>query len=168
MNSTTKPVQPNWQRRQFQTLYVVGSSPTTGTNNMYQLKPGFDKIELKAEFRRLCKLHHPDTGGDATVFLEVQKQYDMLFPRAVEKRPVPLDNKKTFYRVTQGPPRNVTLLIPESAFADGGTIIHMFTDSMTETRIHFQPNQPLPSTAKCTIMGKIVTFTLQKDVNNIW
>jgi hypothetical protein len=36
-----------------------------------------DNTVIRAAFIRLAKLHHPDAGGDAVVFDQVQKAYDM-------------------------------------------------------------------------------------------
>jgi curved DNA-binding protein CbpA len=34
--------------------------------------------EIKAAYRRAAKNHHPDAGGDASVFREIQKAYEIL------------------------------------------------------------------------------------------
>ena len=36
-----------------------------------------DNSTIRAAFIRLAKIHHPDAGGDAVVFDQVQKAYDM-------------------------------------------------------------------------------------------
>lgn len=36
--------------------------------------------ELKAEFRRLAMIHHPDRGGDVEVMKAINNEYDALFP----------------------------------------------------------------------------------------
>lgn len=36
-----------------------------------------DNSAIRAAFIRLAKIHHPDAGGDAVVFDQVQKAYDM-------------------------------------------------------------------------------------------
>jgi hypothetical protein len=43
-----------------------------------------DNAAIRAAFIRLAKLHHPDAGGDAVMFDQVQKAYDL----AVTKRGV--------------------------------------------------------------------------------
>lgn len=35
-------------------------------------------VELKAEYRTLCKTHHPDKGGDSKVFVEILDEYERL------------------------------------------------------------------------------------------
>lgn len=34
--------------------------------------------KIKAEFRRLAKIHHPDKGGNANTFREILKEYKTL------------------------------------------------------------------------------------------
>lgn len=36
--------------------------------------------ELKAEFRRLAMIHHPDRGGDAEAMKAINNEYDIIFP----------------------------------------------------------------------------------------
>ena len=36
--------------------------------------------ELKAMYRKLAMLHHPDRGGNAEIMKEVNGEYDVLFP----------------------------------------------------------------------------------------
>lgn len=35
------------------------------------------KEELKAEFRRLARMYHPDLGGDATVFSSMTEEFEI-------------------------------------------------------------------------------------------
>ena len=35
--------------------------------------------ELRREYRRLAKLHHPDTGGDTEDMKQINAEYDRLF-----------------------------------------------------------------------------------------
>ena len=37
--------------------------------------------ELKAQYRRLAMIHHPDVGGDTETMKAVNNEYDQLFPR---------------------------------------------------------------------------------------
>jgi len=37
--------------------------------------------ELKAEYKRLAKLHHPDKGGDVSTMQAVNKEYEVAFER---------------------------------------------------------------------------------------
>ena len=43
---------------------------------------GVDKTatisEIKAEYRKLCKIHHPDKGGDENKFKEISEAYEIL------------------------------------------------------------------------------------------
>lgn len=34
--------------------------------------------ELKKVYRNLCRKYHPDNGGDATKFADINKAYDMI------------------------------------------------------------------------------------------
>ena len=36
---------------------------------------------LKKEYRRLCMIHHPDRGGDATTMAAINNEYDEAFHR---------------------------------------------------------------------------------------
>lgn len=42
-----------------------------------------DNTVIRAAFIRLAKLHHPDVGGDAVMFDQVQKAYDLAVKRGV-------------------------------------------------------------------------------------
>lgn len=42
------------------------------------VQPGASKDELKKAYRKLATQHHPDRGGNAEVFKEVSKAYDIL------------------------------------------------------------------------------------------
>ena len=35
--------------------------------------------ELKAEYRRLAMLHHPDRGGDTEIMKEINREHDEIF-----------------------------------------------------------------------------------------
>ena len=37
--------------------------------------------QLKAEYKRLAKLHHPDCGGDTQTMQEINAAYDLMFNR---------------------------------------------------------------------------------------
>ena len=37
--------------------------------------------ELKAQYRKLAMLHHPDRGGDTELMKAVNAEYDLLFPK---------------------------------------------------------------------------------------
>lgn len=41
--------------------------------------------ELKKEYRKLGKLHHPDCGGDEKVMVEINNEYDIMFPKLKNK-----------------------------------------------------------------------------------
>ena len=41
---------------------------------------------IKSAYRELVKLHHPDTGGDATIFLEVKAAWEILKDSNLRKR----------------------------------------------------------------------------------
>ena len=41
--------------------------------------------ELKSEYRRLAKTHHPDNGGNPEVFKEVQKCFSMVWETLKDK-----------------------------------------------------------------------------------
>lgn len=36
--------------------------------------------DLKTEYKRLCKIHHPDLGGDLRTMQEINAEYDRLVP----------------------------------------------------------------------------------------
>ena len=38
----------------------------------------FDKVALKAEYRRLSKIYHPDKGGSDAIMAEINRQYEIL------------------------------------------------------------------------------------------
>ena len=37
--------------------------------------------ELKSEYRRLARIHHPDVGGDVATMQEINRQYEAAFNR---------------------------------------------------------------------------------------
>lgn len=45
------------------------------------LAPGATLAEIKAAYRRLVKLHHPDAGGDPEVFMKIHAAYQNLTSR---------------------------------------------------------------------------------------
>lgn len=42
------------------------------------LKKGATDKEIKVKFRALCKIHHPDMGGDSAKFIVIQAAYEAL------------------------------------------------------------------------------------------
>ncbi|MBC7325228.1 MAG: J domain-containing protein [Moorella sp. (in: Bacteria)] len=48
---------------------------------MLGLAPGATLAEIKAAYRRLVKLHHPDAGGDPEVFMKIHAAYQNLTSR---------------------------------------------------------------------------------------
>ena len=51
----------------FRPWHVFGLDPKTATQE-----------DVKASFRDLAKIHHPDAGGDARVFERLQKMRDSV------------------------------------------------------------------------------------------
>lgn len=95
----------------------------------WNLQSNFTKTELKTEYRRLCKVHHPDQGGTSENFRLVQEEYQRLKPKAKagERTQPGTDNK--IYRVTEGKPDgDVTLYVPGVFLEEGGVIMHTFTE----------------------------------------
>ena len=41
------------------------------------LRPRFTADDVRAAYRQLAKLYHPDTGGDAQRFVELQRNYEL-------------------------------------------------------------------------------------------
>lgn len=41
--------------------------------------------ELKAEYKKLVMIHHPDRGGDLATMQEINAEYDYLFPQLKNK-----------------------------------------------------------------------------------
>ena len=42
------------------------------------LNSGATKLEIKAKFKKLSLLHHPDKGGDALKFIQIREAYEEL------------------------------------------------------------------------------------------
>lgn len=40
--------------------------------------------ELKKEYRKLVKKHHPDKGGEGELFIKIQKAYEILKEKTKE------------------------------------------------------------------------------------
>ena len=51
---------------------------TTIVNTIQYFSEFKNKAEAKARFVELVKVNHPDVGGDAEIFMEIKKQYDVL------------------------------------------------------------------------------------------
>jgi DnaJ-domain-containing protein 1 len=49
------------------------------------LSAGATAQDIKAAYRRLAKLHHPDCGGDPEKFKEIQAAYDMAMKGMVSR-----------------------------------------------------------------------------------
>lgn len=45
---------------------------------LFELKENFSEDELKKSYKRLVKIAHPDTGGDANLFKFIKKAKDLL------------------------------------------------------------------------------------------
>lgn len=45
-----------------------------------------DFAEIKSAYRKLARIHHPDLGGDATTFAQINKAYDVLSDADARKR----------------------------------------------------------------------------------
>ena len=50
------------------------------------LKKDCNKKQIKNAYRKLSKIHHPDTGGDQQKFIEVQRAYDILSDEVARKK----------------------------------------------------------------------------------
>lgn len=46
--------------------------------SLFAIKQPFTEIQLKAEYRKLCKRYHPDTGGSAEQFKALNSEYEAL------------------------------------------------------------------------------------------
>ena len=57
--------------------------------------------EVKAEYRRLAMLHHPDRGGDTATMQEVNAQYHAALKRMDGQTTTGTDNKPHTYRYDQ-------------------------------------------------------------------
>jgi len=51
---------------------------TMTEKDFFKLPPNFTKTQLRREYNRLAKIHHPDKGGDPKKFKKLQKEYEML------------------------------------------------------------------------------------------
>jgi len=131
---------------------------------LFNLQAGYDKAEVKAEFKRLCKIHHPDVGGSKEVFQQVQVQYEWLMQRAVEKRPKPIDTSKLYHRITDGYPRDVNVEVTRDMLDEGCTILHMFTRGPETV---YKLNVPSGANFGMTAKAGPLRFTLVEQ-RGIW
>ena len=51
--------------------------------------------EIRITFRALSKQHHPDTGGDAEIFKEVSRQYNLIKEKGL-KAEMKFNSPKTY------------------------------------------------------------------------
>lgn len=49
-----------------------------------EITPPFTSAELAKEYKRLCKIHHPDLGGNTEDFKALTNAYEMLKPLATD------------------------------------------------------------------------------------
>ena len=125
----------------------------------------FDNVcnvsELKTEYRKLCKIHHPDFGGKSEIFILLNKEYE-TFSIKLKDNPIILKKKidKTkskFYRFFDGHEYAFTILLPKEAF-DEGCIVLFMNKSTGDTYITDIPeNSPYEmKTSLKLISGKMV------------
>jgi len=51
--------------------------------------------DLKKEYKRLCKIHHPDLGGNTKVMQDINAEYDQMLETQVFKNHFESENCKT-------------------------------------------------------------------------
>lgn len=54
---------------------LPGAGATTHWRDVLDVPPGATREQIEQAYRRLRSLHHPDRGGDATRFHEIQKAF---------------------------------------------------------------------------------------------
>lgn len=57
---------------------LSSDDPTAEAVELLGLKPGFTQAELRTRYRELSKKLHPDTGGSAALFRQIQLAYEHL------------------------------------------------------------------------------------------
>ena len=70
-------------------------------NNCHSLE------ELKAEYRRLAKIHHPDRGGDTEVMKAINNEYEEAFKVLKDKHNADADE---FHQTTETPAEFIEIL----------------------------------------------------------
>lgn len=66
------------------------------------LPDGATKQEIRAAWRKLASQHHPDHGGDPTVFHELRQAYDEASRRAPDARTCAACNGTGKTKITRG------------------------------------------------------------------
>ena len=93
--------------------------------SFFKLTPNYTDAELKTEWKRLVKLHHPDLGGVQATFVAVNQEFELLKARKIPQSPPRADpphNKpqpKEKYKTHNIPPYGDVLYFPRS-FAGAG------------------------------------------------
>jgi len=135
----------------------------------WNLQSNFTKTELKTEYRRLFKLHHPDQGGTSENFRLVQESYQKLKPTAKDgERAQPGNPESKIYRVTEGSPESsVTLYVPGEFLEEGGVILHTFTEFMGDETVQ-RLSIPKDAVSGCRAAvtfknGLTVVFTIREE-----
>ncbi len=99
----------------------------------FKLGPNYTDVELKREYKRLCKLHHPDLGGRQETFVAVGVEYNLLRMRKQPEkpqrpsRPEPSHNKPTKSNIVRFniDPYGYVLYYPRS-FAGAGNRANIY------------------------------------------
>lgn len=55
--------------------------------SFFNLKPNYTDADLKKEYHRLCKLYHPDLGGEQATFKAMGAEYRSLLNREKPRSP---------------------------------------------------------------------------------
>ena len=67
--------------------------------NLFNLKEGYTKEELKKSYLKKIKIYHPDSGGSHEEFLYLQKSYELLTENIGYKRDEKQDEHQSQERV---------------------------------------------------------------------
>lgn len=110
-----------------------------------QITPSSSIAEVKSAYRQLARKYHPDIGGNASSFIQLQKAYEFaLNNHKPVPKPVNIKTQAKYYFILDPHKFEYTVQISESQLVRDTTLFFMFDGDYKEFRANLPANTTFP------------------------